>query len=272
MKKKKIGIIGCGTIGSGLACFIAAELSHCAELAWLCDFHPEKSEAVRKSVARGRKSPAVVSLPALIRKSDLVIESASASVAGMVARRGLEAGKQVLIMSAGGLEDFLKTKIPSRGTGKLWVPSGAVGGIDAVLAAQESGIRKIRLITRKPPAGLQGAPYFQKHPFPVLSGREEKCVFRGMARAAVRAFPKNVNVAAVVALAGAGFEKTKVEVWTSRSYRKNVHEVHIEAGSGSMQYITANVPSPENPKTSAQAIYSARALLRKILSPVRVGT
>ena len=89
---------------------------------------------------------------------------------------------------------------------------------------------------------------------------------------AVRNFPQNINVGAVLSLSGMGPRKTKIEIWTSNAYRTNQHEVVIEAGSGKIRTITQNIPAKENPKTSALAIYAAVATLRKMFSAVRVGT
>ena len=156
--------------------------------------------------------------------------------------------------------------------GKIWIPSGAVAGIDGLLAAREKGIHGVRLITKKPPASLKQAPYFRKRKFPSLSGKQTKRVFRGTAAQAVKAFPQNINVSAVLSLAGLGAKKTQVEIWTSRAFRYNQHEVIIEGPFGKIRTVTMNLPSEENPKTSALAIFSAMATLRKIFSTIQIGS
>ena len=220
-----------------------------------------------------RRRVPVVSMNRLIAGSDLVIEAASAAVSGLVAQKSLKRGKQVLIMSVGGLpaQKGLRVLL-KKSRGKLWVPSGAVAGVDGLLAAAESGIRRVRLVTRKPPDSLREAPYFRSRKFPRLHGDKPVCIFKGAALQAVKAFPQNINVAAVLSLAGTGPRKTQVEIWTARSYRTNQHEVVIESKAGKIRTVTENVPSPANPKTSALAYYSAIATLRKIFSSLRLGT
>ena len=119
---------------------------------------------------------------------------------------------------------------------------------------------------------MREADYFKNKKFPVLRGQEEKRIFQGSARKATQVFPQNINVAAVLSLAGIGADKTCVEIWTSNAYRRNQHEVVIKGASGEIKAQTSNLPSKTNPKTSALAIYSAIAALRKIFSPVQIGT
>ncbi len=268
IKKKKIGIIGCGAIGSFLARIVKKELSHCAELHFLCDRKEEKIEALRKKFHTRVKSG---SIEELVRASDFVIEAASTVVANQVAKSILKNRKEGLIMSVGGMLDDAILGLVSKG-GKIWVPSGALSGVDGLLAGREAGLSSVKLVTRKPPRGLSEAPYFKKKKFPELKGMREYCVFRGTAKEAVKYFPQNINVAAVLSLAGAGARKTKVEIWTSNQYRFNQHEVYISGKSGDIHTVSRNVPSEENPKTSALAMYAAAATLKKIFSPLRIGT
>ena len=105
-----------------------------------------------------------------------------------------------------------------------------------------------------------------------MKGSEEIRVFRGRARQAILAFPQNINVAALLSLAGLGQDKTTVEIWTSKAYRYNRHEIEIEYKGGALRIQAENKPSAENPKTSALAMYSAVAALRKFFSSVKTGT
>lgn len=266
MKKIKVGIIGCGTIGAALARAVEKKFPDQARVAALCDKHPAKAARLRAGLA---SKPKICTAAELVRNSEFVIEAASRDIVGEVARLVERFGREALVMSVGGLLEMPLEKFKR---GRIWIPSGAVAGIDGVLAAAEAGITKALLITRKPPEGLLSAPYFKDHAFPKLSGTREVKVFKGNARQAVKAFPQNVNVAAVLSLAGAGALKTRVEIWTSKAYRRNIHEIILESGAGNLRAVIANVPSPENPKTSALAVHAAVAVLRKIFSRVRVGT
>ena len=270
MARKKIGIIGCGTIGSSLAKAVSRGLSGQATLAFISEHRPEKAEKLKRKLHSGVQ---IVSMAELVRRSDIIVEAASAAAAAEVLKLNLKSGQDVLIMSVGGL---LKVKNPlavlKNKKARFWIPSGALCGIDGLLGSAQAGLKSVKIVTRKPPQGLNQAPHFQKHKFPELRGNEEKRVFVGSALEAVKSFPQNINVAAVLSLAGLGARKTRVEIWTSNAYRSNRHEVFIRSGAGEIHTLTNNVPSRENPKTSAMAIYSAIAILEKIFSTVRIGT
>ena len=269
VRKFKAGIIGCGTIGTHLARVLVRDFRSQATLAYLCDRRPEKAESLKRRI----HSPArIIPLEKLIRGSDLIIEAASAQISAEVAARALKLGKQVLMMSVGGLIDKNLGQMSKKSRGRLWIPSGALAGIDAVLAARQGRIRSVKLVTRKPPQALMRAAYFKSREFPKLRRREERRIFKGSAREAVKAFPENINVAAVLSLAGVGALKTRVEIWTSRAYRSNQHEVTVEGDFGTIHTVTRNVPFPENPKTSYLAALSAAATLKNIFSLLRVGT
>ncbi len=267
MKKIKVGIIGCGAIGAALAQILQKKFSAQIVVSFLCDRQAPKALDLKK---RLRSKPRPVSMTALIRSSDLIIEAASIEVARQAAKLAFQSGKNILVMSVGGLLDVKFSVGNSKG--RVWVPSGAIAGVDALLAAREAGIQSVKILTRKPPKGLHEAPYFKKKKFPALRGQKEICVFKGSAREAVRSFPQNINVAALLSLAGLGPDKTQVQIWTSKRYRLNQHEITVQAKSGRFCTAVQNLPSPENPKTSALAIYAAAATIRKMLSAIRIGT
>lgn len=268
--KYSVGIIGCGTIGSELARLIRRNFSSLAAVRFVCDHHLPKAVRLKRKLG---PSCAVVSMRELIDRSDLVIEAASAAVSADVALHALAKGKQVLVMSVGGLIRTLPRVLKAcRGNGKLWIPSGAIAGIDGVLASREGRIRRVKLITQKPPRSLESAPYFRKKRFPRLTGRRPVCLFRGSAAEAVKHFPQNINVAAVLSLAGLGARKTSVEIWTAKSLTRNCHRIRVESDAGVIETSVENVPAPGNPKTSYLAILSAAATIRKIFSACELGT
>lgn len=270
MRKFKVGIVGCGTIGTALAKALMKDLRSRADLVGLCEKNPEKARMLCSEI---RRSLPVLSLEALVARCDYIIEAAHPEVAAKVATLALKNNKYVLIMSVGGLLEFSFQKLIDKTSGRLYCPSGAIAGIDALLAAQGDRLRRVRLVTTKPPRALQGAPYFKTHPFPSFSGAaKKKLVFRGSALEASRAFPQNINVAAILSLAGLGPRKTEVEIWASRSSRTNSHEIFIEGDFGKIRTVTHNFPSPQNPKTSYLAILSAIATLRKAFTTLRLGT
>ncbi len=275
MRKFKVGIIGCGAIGTALAKVLIKDrkLNFRAVLTAIADKNSQQSEKLRQRI--GRKLP-VVSIPEIVKRCDFVIEAAHPSISSSVAELALKNNKYVLIMSVGGLLRFPFKKLKdliSKTSGRLYCPSGAIAGVDALLAAQVGGIRRVKLVTTKPPRALAGAPYFKKHKFPEFkSGEERKVVFRGSALRASRAFPQNINVAAILSLAGLGPKKTEVEIWATKVAGTNRHEVCIEGAFGTIRTTTDNHPAPDNPKTSYLAILSAMATLRKAFTTLRLGT
>ncbi len=148
----------------------------------------------------------------------------------------------------------------------------ALCGIDALKAASVGKIGSVTLTTRKPPKGLEGAPYLKLKKIDLKAITKETTIFEGSARDAVKGFPANVNVSAVLSLAGIGAKKTMVRIVTSPAYKKNIHEVEIIGDAGRITARTENIPSKANPKTSALAIYSAIATLEEIAKSVRIGT
>ncbi len=154
--------------------------------------------------------------------------------------------------------------------GRILVPTGALLGLDAVVAAAEGTIHSVRMITRKPPGGLAGAPYLVQHGIVVDGLTEPLRVFDGTAREAARGFPANVNVAAALSLAGIGADRTRVEIWADPAVTRNIHRIEVEADSARFSLQIENVPS-ENPRTGRITALSVVALLRKLRSPLAVG-
>jgi len=270
-RKVKIGIIGCGVIGCQLARAIEQRFSERSELSALCDIDRNKAQGLK---SRSSSNPAIFSQEELIERCELIIEAASAAYSYEIAQKALERNKDVMLMSVGGILDRhqqLFSLAQSKGR-RIYLPSGALCGLDAVKSAAMAGISQATLITRKPPQGLAGAPYLAEHNIDLSSIKEETVVFEGTAVEAVRGFPKNVNVCATLSLAGIGARKTIVKITTSPDYKANIHEIQLEGDFGKLQARTENVPTPENPKTSFLASLSAIATLKNILDVVKIGT
>ncbi len=259
MKRVRIGIIGCGAIGSGIAQFIRKKMKKKALVAVLSDIDPKKASDLSKKI---KPTPVITNIEKLIRKSDFIVESAGMHVSAEIAEKCVSRGKSVLVMSTGGLlgRANLFKKAKAKGC-DIHVPSGAVCGLDGLAAASVGRIKKVRLTTRKPPRGLKGAPGLKD----IGKTKKEKIVFSGTAKEAVKIFPKNINVAATLSMNGLGAEKTKVRIITSSEYKKNTHEIEIEGDFGKIFTRTENVPSKENPKTSQLAIFSAMAKLTEVI-------
>jgi len=273
MEKLKIGIVGCGAIGSSLAKFIVKELPREAELACLYDIDRSKAKKLSNIISKN-KDLSVNSLQKLINKSCLVIESASGSCSWDVARHALAKGRDVMIMSVGGVAGRLKdlSNLARKYKAKVYIPSGAISGIDALKAARIGKIKKVILSTRKNPISFKGVKYIEEKRIELDKIKKDRVLFSGTAKIAVKYFPQNINVAAVLSMAGIGSDKTRVRIIASPSTKKNIHEIEIEAEAAKISTRTENILHPDNPKTSYLAVLAAIATLKQILEPVKIGT
>ena len=270
--KLKIGIVGCGAIGSSLANEIINGLRKDACLAALYDIKTEKAQSLSMKLTGGRKLCAE-SLKDLIKRSELVIEASSARASWEIASQALSGGCKVMVMSVGGMVGHLDElyALSRKHNSMAYFPSGAISGVDALKAANIAGIKKVTLTTRKNPKAFSGVQYVEKH-FNLARLRQDKILFNGSAAKAVKYFPQNINVAAVLGLAGIGMDKTRVRIIASPSVNKNIHEIEIESRAAKIWTRTENVLHPQNPKTSFLAVLSAIATLKQILQPVKIGT
>lgn len=215
----------------------------------------------------------VLPLAELGARADVVVECAPAAVLREIAEPALTQGRIVMVLSCGALLDnFDLVDLARRHGGRILVPTGALLGLDAVAAAAEGGISRVHMITRKPPGGLIGAPYLVEHGIGVDDLARPKCVFTGTARDAARGFPANVNVVAALALAGIGPERTTIEIWADPGVTRNIHRIEVEAEAAHLAMQIENVPSAENPKTGRLTPLSVVAALKKLVSPLAVGT
>lgn len=271
-KLLKIGIVGCGAIGNSLAKAIVSDFSKDAELTSIYDI--DMAKAYNLSSSLGKKKIVALNLEGLINNVDLVIEATSAQASYDIALKAISASRDVMIMSVGGIfEQFQElNSLAEEKKIKVFIPSGAICGIDGLKAQTLSGVRRITLTTKKPPRAFKGIAYILKKNINLDQIKEDTVLFEGKAGDAVRLFPQNVNVAATLSLAGVGAENTKVKIIASPGLEKNIHEVEIEAESGNITTRTENITHPDNPKTSYLAVLSAIATLKQILMPFKIGT
>jgi aspartate dehydrogenase len=155
---------------------------------------------------------------------------------------------------------------------RILVPTGALLGLDAVRAAAEGEVHSARIVTRKPPAGLKGAPHLVKNNIVVDGLAAPLRVFEGSAREAIIGFPANVNVAVALSLAGIGPDRTRIEIWADPGITRNTHTIEVRASSSDLDMTIANVPSDENPATGRITALSVIAALRRLTAPLVVGT
>jgi len=273
METLHFGIIGCGAIGSEIAKAIDRGIIP-GELVAICDLDKKKAKNL---VSQLKSKPKIVNLDNLVKMADFVIESAHPNVVQKISDKVFPAKKSLLIMSIGGL--LQHPEILDKARKKcinLYLPSGAVAGIDALKAGKMGKIYSVTLITSKPPAGLKGAPYLVNEVITSkkidLSKLKRKiCVFEGNALQAIKGFPANINVAGILSLAGIGAKNTKVKIFADPKLKRNVHEMVIQGNFGRITTRAENLPSPVNPKTSQLAILSAIATLKQVTDSVRIG-
>ncbi len=266
----RVGVVGCGAIGSEIARAIDAGLVR----AVLVGIHDVRHGAAAE-LARSLDHPTrVLPLNDLVEAAQLVVEATAKDAAPPVMRAALERGRDVMVLSAGGLlgcVDEMCALAETRGA-RIYVPTGAIAGLDALRAAAVARLDRVALTTRKPPRGLAGAPHVTAARIDLAGIREPTAIFTGSAREAVPAFPANVNVAAALSLAGIGADATRVQVVADPTNDRNVHEIEAEGAFGRLAIRVENVPSPSNPKTSYMAALSAIALLRRLTATLVVGT
>ena len=262
-----VGIIGCGAMGSEICRALNGD-SFPGELL-LLDRHLDRAQHLADISAA---ATAVASLQQIVEGSDLVVECASVQAARDIALSVLKKGKDLMVLSVGALvdADFRQSIYEAARANKccVYIPSGAIGGIDALLAASQGAINRVTLTTTKPSKGLETAPYVLEND---VNLTRSGLIFEGTADEAIAGFPQNINVSATLALAGVGFEKTIVRIAVDPSYTHNVHVVEVEGEFGTFTARFENVPT-ENKRTSKLAAYSAVATLKRIIYPVKLGT
>jgi aspartate dehydrogenase len=268
MTATRVAVAGLGAIGRALVRRIADGVPGIT-LACAAAGDRAKAEAWLKAQ---RVDCPLVALEAFPECADLAVECAPAAVFEQVCRPMLAAGKKVMVLSVGALLPRPELiELARTGGGQIIVPTGALLGLDAVAAAAEGTIHSVRMITRKPPKGLAGAPYLVANAISVEGLEAPKRVFAGSAREAAAGFPANVNVVAALALAGIGPDQTRIEIWADPTVTRNCHTIEVDADSARFTLSIENIPS-ENPRTGRITALSVVAALRKLHAPVRVGT
>jgi aspartate dehydrogenase len=253
----KLGIIGCGAIGTDVA--IAADKITEIEKIYLLDSNPKAMKILDTMVEKAEIQP----FSAFLTDVDVVFEGASQEAVEEYAEEILAAGIDLIIMSVGSLfNDRLRKKLETLALQhrcKIYLPSGAACGIDGLLSASGDIIDEVTLVTTKPPASL-GKDYSKR-----------TIVFDGMARQAVIKFPKNINVAASVSLAGIGFDNTNVKIVADPVATRISHRILAHGKFGRLRAEVENMPNPNNPKSSYMASLSAIATLKQIINPIQIG-
>ncbi len=270
----KIGLLGAGAIGRILATALDRGKSsgpHIdAELIAISDQDCERAQQLSSQLST---HPAIVSIEEMIEHAELAVEAASQAALPEFVPKALARRRDMLIMSVGGLlghEDWFR-QANEQGC-RIYVPSGAIAGLDGIKSASIGSLTSAMLTSRKPVAALQGSKYVVDRGLELDRLTKETVIFDGSAEEAARAFPATSNVAASLRLAVDPSIPVQVRVVAVPGGTQNVHQIRVQGEFGCLSVDVENVPSKANPRTSQLAAFSAIATLANLTRSLRVGT
>jgi aspartate dehydrogenase len=237
----------------------------------------------RSERSKGRDLAAQYGVPYLLDRTallstrpDVVVEAASHDAVREHAAPLLEAGVSLIVLSGGALhDDALRGRLERLAAEKkafLYVPSGGIGGLDALKAVVAAGCDEVEIAVTKPPAAWKNIPYVEQLGVELDRLSTARTLFEGTAREGVPHFPQNVNIAAVLSMAGIGFDRTRLKVVADPALKLNTHYITVRGRTGTISLKFESVPFPDNPKTAMLACYSALAALKEFGQRVRYGT
>jgi aspartate dehydrogenase len=277
MPKKNIALIGCGAIGSNLALALESGSVANASLIGLFDIVDSNAKNLKSKLKSGPE--VYLDFDSLLTSSaDIIVEAASQDAVRKFGSSIIEASKDLMVMSVGALADraflseLLEVAAKRKGRSRLYVPTGAIAGIDAIRSVRHH-VDSITLTTTKSSKALAGAPFFEIRKVRLDNITGPTVIYEGPAAEAVKLFPANVNVAAVLSLAALGVDKTIVRIVVNPKATTNQHEIVATGIFGDIKITVNNVPIPGNPKTSFLAVLSALECLRSICNDgIRIGS
>lgn len=264
----KVGLAGLGAVGLGVARRLDAGI---AGLVLAAVAVRDRDKARRNLPGAGERIP-IVAAEALADQCDIVVECLPPQLFRSIALSVIERGEIFMPLSVGQLLQNWDLVERAKATGaRILAPTGALLGLDAVRAAAEGTIHSVTMITRKPPSGLEGAPYLVERGISLKDLKEPAKIFDGSARDGARGFPANVNVAAALSLAGIGPDKTRLEIWADPALTRNTHRIEVDADTARFSMAIEGIPS-ENPRTGRIVPLSVIAALRGLVAELKVGT
>jgi aspartate dehydrogenase len=278
--QKRIGVIGCGTIGSELALAIDKSQIKNAVIVFLYDTITNASLILKDKLHNNdpslfSKFSQLISSSSY-NKADIIVEAASQSAVKKFAKKIVSSNKSLMIMSTGALSDsklleelYAATK---KNDSRIYIPTGAIAGIDAICSTKHL-LDSVMLTTTKNPKALANAPFFNLKNIKFENIKKRTLLYDGNAEAAVKMFPTNINVAVILGLAGIGTRRTRVRVIADPHTNRNEHEIIAKGRFGEISIVVSNIPSRRNPRTSFLASLSAIECLRRICEDnIRIGT
>jgi aspartate dehydrogenase len=267
-KPLRVGLAGLGAVGLEVARRLIAGVPGLTLAAVAARDAAKAQKALPQA---GREIP-IRKATELAEDCDIVVECLPPALFRELALSVIDKGRILMPLSVAQLleNDDLIERAKAKGS-RILVPTGALIGLDAVRAAAEGTIHSVKMVTRKPPAGLEGAPYLRERGISVSGLKEPLKVFDGSAREGARGFPANVNVAAALSLAGIGPDRTQLEIWADPTVTRNTHTISVDADTARFTMTIENIPS-ENPRTGKSVAPSTVAALRGLVSELKVGT
>lgn len=261
---RSVTILGLGAIGLPVAAAVARGEIAGLSLHSVAASSPERA---RDKLEQSGIAAEVIDLADTDRMADLVVECLPPGLFAPVATAVLVSGRTLLAASIGGLLRHPEIiDLAEAGSGRIILPSGALGGLDAVRAIARHPDASIRLVSTKPVSGFEQSTYLDQMGISLSNIIERTCLFEGSAAEGVRHFPKNVNVVAALALAGVGPVKTRLSLWADPALSANIHRVEAHSPLSRFTAEIANLPDPANPRTSAitaQSLLAAMANLTR---------
>lgn len=267
----RIGIAGFGTSGNAVAAAIAAGAIPGMQITAVSARDLEKA---RDNAARINSAIRIVALDELADHCDIVVETATGAAMPDIVDAVVAKGRDLICVSAGGLMNIPHLEEFARRHGaRIHIATGAIAGLDILRSAAEGDVSRVHLKTRVKPESLVNEPYLLENgmDFRAQTPRQPVRVFRGKASDAAKSFPRHLNVAVSVSLAGIGFDRTTIELWLDPTVQGAVHLLEIEAENIGLTLESRNVPS-SNPKTSRIVAPSILAALRSYVATIRVGS
>lgn len=264
-----VGIAGFGTIGKAVAVHLLQPGSP-FELKAVTTRSVDKARGQLQEMG---SSAEVTSPEGLAAQCDVIVECAPTEAFMSIAEPAMRAGRTMVTVSSAALcENMEVIELAKEKGGRIVLGTGALLGLDAVRAAAKGTIHSVTMITRKPPKSLKGAPYLRDHQIAIDGLSEPLKLFDGAVREGARGFPANLNVAASLALAGIGLDRTRLQIWADPGLDRNTHTIEVDSDSARFSMKIENIPSLEKPGTGRITALSVIAALESLVSPLRVGT
>lgn len=261
----KIGIIGEGAIGS----YVREKLLERGHVLRALLLLPES--LVNRAAEPG-DTRCVASVADLPDDIDHMIDCAGHAALKEHGPAILGRGTDLTTVSLGALaDDGLYQTLQQAaigGNSRLHLASGAIGALDCLRAARVGNLQSVTYTGRKPPRGWKGSPAEARLDLDDMNAGAE-IHFDGNARVAATEYPKNANVAAAVALAGLGFDDTRVKLIADPDIDENIHEVQATGDFGRFSFEIRGRSLPDNPRSSALAAMSVVSRLEQETQRIR---